>query len=472
MRTERQPGWRLAAFAAPAVPLSAMLLPLTIYLPNYYSKELGVNLASVGSAAILIRLFDLGFDPAFGSLVDRVRTPWGRFRPWVLIGCPIAMLAIYNLFMAQIGVGAMYLTLWLIVVGIGQSMSQLSMLAWASQVATEYHERSRIYGWWQALTVIGMLAILTLPVIVGRLGGSDAAGVHAMGWFIIGALPVTIGLALLVMREPTANAERQRIDWRHYWIMIREPAMVRVLLTDIVIGTAPTVAGTLLFYYFESVRGYGRPETAGMLLFYFLGALAGAPIWTWLARRIGKHRALMVAGLFYAVVQIGVLLSPSGAIVGMVVMFVAGLPFSAGGILLRAMMADVADVVRLRTGVDLSGMLFSLLTGSIKIGTTIAVGGTFYILAGVGFDPKTGAENSKLALDTLSGLFALLPAGLGVLAAWLISGHKLDQAAHALVRAELDALADGNAVPVEGAAPAFVRTSPTDVAEDPPVRPA
>lgn len=471
MAAERHPGWRLAAFAAPAVPLSAMLLPLTIYLPNYYTKELGVDLAAVGGAAVLIRLFDLGFDPAFGSVIDRVRTPWGRFRPWVLIGCPIAMLAIYNLFMAQAGVGALYLTLWLIVVGVGQSMGQLSMMAWASQAATQYHERSRIYGWWQALTVAGMLFILTLPVIVGKLGGSDADGVHAMGWFVIAALPVTIGLALLVMPEPATQTQQSRVDWRHYWLMIREPSVLRVLATDIVIGTAPTVAGTLLFYYFEAVRGYGRPETAALLLFYFVGALAGAPLWTWLAKRIGKHRALVAATLFYAVVQIGVLLAPHDPVIGMAIMFVAGLPFSAGGILLRAMMADVADVVRLRTGVDLSGMLFSLLSGSIKIGTTVAVGGSLFVLAAVGFDAKAGAENSKLALDTLSGLFALLPAGLGVLAAWLISGHKLDQAAHALVRAELDAQA---AAPADGtqASPAFVRTSPVDVAEDPPVGPA
>jgi Na+/melibiose symporter-like transporter len=466
MAAEKHPGWRLAAFASPAIPLSAMMLPLTIYLPNYYTKELGVDMAAVGAAAILIRLFDLGFDPAFGSLIDRVRTPWGRFKPWVVIGCPIAMLAIYNLFMAKVGVGAAYLTLWLIVVGIGQSTSQLSMMAWASQAATQYHERSRIYGWWQGLTVAGMLFILTLPVIVGKLGGSDTAGVHAMGWFVIAALPLTIALALSVMPEPVTASGQSRINWRHYWVMIKEPTVLRVLAVDIVIGTAPTIAGTLLFYYFESVRGYDRGDTAFMLLFYFLGALAGAPLWSLLAKKIGKHRALMSAALFYAVVQVGVLVAPTGALIGTMVMFVAGLPFSAGGILLRSMMADVADVVRLRTGVDLSGMLFSLLAGSVKIGTTIAVGGSLFVLAAVGFKAEAGAENSKLALDTLSGMFAVLPAGLGVVAAWLISGHKLDKVAHDLVQAELRAQQAGGAVE---AVPAFVRTTPVDVAEDPPV---
>ncbi|MDO9335251.1 MAG: MFS transporter [Caulobacter sp.] len=440
MADKRHSGWRLAAFAAPAIPLSAMLLPITIYLPNYYSKELGVNLAAVAAAGVLIRLFDLGFDPAFGYLIDRVRTPLGRFRPWVLLGTPVAMLAIYSLFMAKPGVGAIYLTFWLIIVGIGQSMAQLSMMAWASQAATLYHERSRIYGWWQAMTVAGMLFILTLPVIVGKMGGTDAAGVHAMGWFVIAALPLAVGLALLAMREPVSVNVDHHINWRHYWAMIREPAVLRVLATDIIISTAPTVAGTLLFFYFESVRGYGRPETAQLLLFYFVGALVGAPIWTRLAKVITKHRALAVAALCYAVVQVGVLFAPGGPLVSIVVMFVAGLPFSAGSILLRSMMADVADVVRLRTGADLSGMLFSLLSGTIKIGTSVAVGVSLFTLDAVGFDAKAGAANSSLALNTLSGLFALLPAALGVLAAWIISGHRLDKAAHDDIRRQLDDL--------------------------------
>jgi len=392
------------------------------------------------------------------------------------------MLAIYSLFMAKPGVGAVYLTFWLIIVGIGQSMGQLSMMAWASGAATGYHERSRIYGWWQALTVAGMLVILTLPVIVAGMGGTDAAGVHAMGWFVIVALPLTVGLALLAMPEPVNVKLDHHINWRHYWRMIREPVVLRVLATDIIISTAPTVAGTLLFFYFESIRGYGRGEAGLLLLFYFAGALAGAPIWTRLAKVVGKHRALMIAALAYVAAQISVLVVPSDpnlawtiktgalkvtATAPMLVMFLAGLPFSAGGILLRSMMADVADVVRLRTGVDLTGMLFALLSGTIKIGTSIAVGASLFTLAAVGFDSSAGAENSKLALDTLSGLFALLPAALGLLAAWLISGYRLDQTAHALVRAELDLL-DGAPPVGEAASPGQARTSPVDVAELPP----
>lgn len=468
MAAERHPGWRLAAFATPAIPLSAMLLPITIYLPNYYEKDLGVSLTAIALAGFLVRIFDLGLDPLLGFAIDRTRTPFGRFRPWVVAGAPLTMVAIYMLFMAKPGVGVVYLTVWMLAAYAGQSFASLATYAWSAHAAPDYNERSRIYGWWQLFTVIGMLLILTLPVIAGRLGASEAAGVQAMGWFVIAAIPITVTLALMSMREPVVKVTTHAIGWGHYWGMIKQPSVLRVLIVDILMGTAPTVAGTLLFFYFEAVRGYGRPETSALLLVYFVGALAGAPIWTALARRIGKHRALAIAAVFYAAAQAFTLISPHGQVASIIVMFIAGLPFSAGSILLKAMMADVGDEVRLRTGVDLSGMLFSLLTGSIKIGTSIAVTLSLLLLGSVGFQSKLGAGNSPEALMTLSVMFALFPAALGLIAAWLIHGHKLDQAAHALVRAELDALETG---PTGGLdlSPAFVKSSPVDVAEDPPV---
>jgi Na+/melibiose symporter-like transporter len=106
------------------------------------------------------------------------------------------------------------------------------------------------------------------------------------------------------------------------------------------------------------------------------------------------------------------------------------------------MMADVGDEVRLRTGVDQTGMLFSLLTGSIKIGSTVAVFGSFQLLGAAGFEAKAGAENGPDALMALSLTFAVIPATMGLVAAWMISGHRMDAAAHAEVRRELDARDD------------------------------
>jgi Na+/melibiose symporter-like transporter len=439
MTDQRLPSWRIAAFSAPCLPLAAMLLPVTIYLPNYYARDLGVDLAVVGWAFGLVRIFDLWFDPALGFAMDRTRTRFGRFRPWVVAGAPIAMVAVFMLFMAEPGITGAYILLWLILGFVGQSMAQLGHMAWAAQAVPSYDQRSRVYGWWQAFTVGGMLIILSLPVLVEKLGGSDTAGVQAMGWFVIAVLPPAILLALMAVREPVERQARHPLRLKPFIDMFRQPGVLRLLFVDILLGTGPALAGTLFFFYFDAVRGFPRGEAAQLLLVYFVGGLLGAPLWSILARKIGKHRALMAAAVFYAFAQMSVLVSPEGLGWAVAIMFLAGIPFSAGSILLKAMMADTGDAVRLHTGADQTGLLFSLLTGSIKIGSALAVIIGMNALAQAGFDPKAGSANSPEALSLLAGIFTFVPAGLALLGVWIISGYRLDADTHADIRQKLDA---------------------------------
>lgn len=432
--------WRLLAFATPTIPLAAMLMPVTAYLPNYYAQDLKVDLAELGWAFMVVRFFDLWFDPVLGLVMDRTRSRWGRFRPWFVVGAPIAMLATYMLFMARPGIGGGYILLWLIVGFSGQSMSQLGHMAWAATVAPSYDERSRVYGWWQAMTVFGMIAILLMPPLVKfGFGGDFSTGVKAMGWFTIIALPLTTVLALSATGEPAARPHHDAPKLAHILAMLKRGSVLRVLAADICWGTALAVSGTLLFFFFDAVRGIERGMAGLMLIVFFVGALAGAPIWRVVARRLGKHRAMMIAGVCWAVMQISVFVAPNLLWVGFLTMFLAGLPYASGPIMLKAMMADVADEERLESGVDRTGLLFSLLTGSIKIGSMLAVGGSLFLLKEVGFVAERSGDNSATALLTLQLMFCLGPAALALAAAWLISGYRLDATAHALIRRKLDA---------------------------------
>lgn len=436
----RMPLWRLLAFATPTIPLAAMMLPVTAYLPNYYAQDLKVDLADLAWAFMVVRFFDLWFDPALGLLMDRTRSRWGRFRPWFVVGAPIAMLATYMLFMAKPGIGGVYILVWLIVGFSGQSMSQLAHMAWSATVAPGYDERSRVYGWWQAMSVFGTIAILLMPPIIKfGFGGDFATGIKAMGWFTIISLPLAALLALASTGEPAVKPHHDTPRLSHIVAMLRRGSVLRVLAADICWGTALAVSGTLLFFFFDAVRGIERGMAGLMLILFFVGALAGAPIWRVVARRLGKHRAMMIAGVAWTIMQLGVMVLPNILWLGFAIMFLAGLPYASGPIMLKAMMADVADEDRLESGVDRTGLLFSLLTGSIKIGSMLAVGGSLFLLKEVGFVAELSGENSPRALMTLQLMFCLGPAVLALLAVWFISGYRLDAETHGHIRGRLDA---------------------------------
>ena len=96
--------WILGSYGAPATPLAMVGLPMAVFLPAVYadSEGFGLGLAFVGIVLVLARLFDGVTDPVVGLLSDRVRTRWGRRKPFILLGTPIYILGICMLFIPPI----------------------------------------------------------------------------------------------------------------------------------------------------------------------------------------------------------------------------------------------------------------------------------------------------------------------------------------------------------------------------------
>ena len=440
MAGERHSTLTLAAFAAPCLPLAAMGLPLVVHLPPFYASELGLGLGAVGFAFLVVRLLDMGFDPIFGGIMDRTHTRSGRFRLWLAIGVPVVLAGTWMLFMPPAEVTLTYLWIGLVIIYVGQSMTVLSHMAWAAVLSPDYDQRSRIYGWWQAANVVGMLLVLLLPAMLERFGGLDrAGGIAVMGWFILILLPLALGISLLKVPEPRITAERDRAGLREYFELFKRASVRRLLIADIIINAGPSVTGALFFFYFLAIKGFGSGDAGFLLFFYFVGAFVGGPLWVRISYRFGKHRTLAMAALAYAAIQMAVWLVPPGQFaLGAALMFLAGLPFSAGPFLLRSMMADVADEERLLTRKDRTGLLYAILTGAIKIGSALAVFVTYQGLALFGFDGRQGAENTPQALLALQIAFTVLPATLGVLTAWIIWGYPLTSDRQVEIRRQLD----------------------------------
>ncbi len=194
----------LAACSGPCLPVAAFGVALSVTLPEFYATHVGIEMGMVAAVFMAVRLIDILFDPFIGWGMDKTRTRLGRYRPWMAVATPILMLAALMMFVTvQPGAGPVYLFAWLLVLYLGFSMGTLGQLGWAAVLAPQYDQRSRVYGWWQVFNIIGVILILILPTIVVKTGiGDYADGVRIMGWAIIIALPLTIGLAMVAVPEP------------------------------------------------------------------------------------------------------------------------------------------------------------------------------------------------------------------------------------------------------------------------------
>jgi len=444
MTAPRRSNAVLAAFSGPCLPLAAFGVALPVTLPEFYATFVGLELGVVAAVFMAVRLIDIVFDPFIGWGMDRTKTRFGRYRPWMAVSVPILMLAALMMFVVvQPGAGAAYLFAWLLVLYLGFSIGTLGQLGWASVLAPEYDQRSRVYGWWQVFNIVGVILILILPTVVVRSGiGDYADGVRIMGWAILIALPVTVGLAMLVAPEPVNLGAAPHGGPRAYLALFRKKTVRKLLFADLLLGVAPGITGSLLFFFFGQIKGYDHTEASLFMLFYFVAGLVGAPFWAWLATKIGKDKALATASLIFAAFYIGATLVPGGSFVlTAAAMFIAGLPYAAGLFLLRAMMADAGDEVRLETGVDRTGLMFSILSATTKIGHVVALI-PYLVLQAVGFRAVPGpAGNSETSLLVLQILFIALPGLLLAAAAWMLKGYPLTPARHDEIRRELEARA-------------------------------
>jgi glycoside/pentoside/hexuronide:cation symporter, GPH family len=429
----------LFALAALSVPLAALSLPLVVMIPEYYANSLGLPLAVVGGVFTVVRALDLLVDPALGAAMDHTRGPWGRYKPWLVLGAPALMLSVYGLFMARPGVGALYLLFWLAAAFLGWSVLSLAQLALTAGLSQQYDARSRIFAWLQGGFMCGTLAVMAFPLFAARLHVAMAP-VRQMGWVIIALTGPAVIAAVLRSREPRAPIVREAFGVGDYLRAIARPSILRLALIDLLFGLGFGVASAVMVFFFTAVKGLER-NAVGLLLIAQMGtALLAMPLVAGCAQRFGKQTALGMFGVLAAVVSVAFLATPRGSLLAASVAMMAwGLSYAAFTMLPRSMMADAADELRLKTGADQPGVLFALLISSWKLGGALSVGIAFLALAKVGYQPGLMSRNGSPALLGLQLIFAGPSAALFLAGAWLSFTYPLTRASHAAILVALEA---------------------------------
>lgn len=429
----------LAALAAPAMPMAAMTLPLIIYLPEFYANALGLNLALVGLTFTAVRLADLAFDPLIGGLMDRSRTRFGQFRPWLLLGGPLVMLGTHMLFMAHRGVGLAHLGAGLVLAYVGYSIVILAQMGMGTGVTADYRERSRVFAWWQVFNTLGLTLVMLMPVLfASRIANDSAFTVIAMGWFVLASTPVTIVLTLAAVREPPSLRRPHTAALADYFGLLRVRSTRLLLLTQILIGLALGISAAVFLFFFTILKAVPREFVGLQFVGFYIVGICAAPLWSSLANRLGKHRALMFGCFGFATYMLLMLAMPPGSrwYFGLAAVW-GGTVACAADMLPRSMMADVADEDRLESGQDRTGMLFALLTVTQKLGQALSIGIVYVALDLIGFRPAAGLANPAGALRGVVILYGVAPSALYIAAAFAVRGFRLTPERHAAVLAAL-----------------------------------
>jgi len=406
----------LAFYGMPALPVALLGLPLYIYLPTFYARELGIGVALVGLILLAARLFDMITDPVIGVVSDRL----GSRKTPMLAGAVLIMGAFFALSHPVEGAGALWLLLFSLPVYTGWSLLSIPYLALGAEISPDYHEKTRLSAARESGAILGAVLALTLPYAFGI---ADRAGetLHLMWQALLLSLPMVMLATRYGIPDPETKPKPQRPTLQALTQLLgRHDGTLRLMAAYFINNLANAFPATLFLFFVELVLV--APDSTGMLLlFYFASGLAALPLWTMLARRIGKHRSWMTSMVLAASVFAFVpFLGEGDTTAFTLICLLSGLSLGADMALPASIQSDIANAAEGRCE-RVSGILFGLWSALTKLALALSVGIAFSILGLVGFTPDTPSSN---ALLTLSLLYGGVPVMLKLFSLFLLRHYR------------------------------------------------
>lgn len=425
----------LLAYAAPALPLAILGLPLGVHLPAFWAGPMGLRLGTVGLILTLVRLTDVIVDPAIGRLSDRWHTRIGRRRPVILLAIPIGLAGGLALFFPPAGTGPAWLFCAYAALTLGWSLIALPWQAWGAELSDDYAERIRIVSFRETLTLLGIVISAVLPAVLLLSDPGDTLHLLALVCAAL-SLPALIAL-LLYVPEPKPSAATQSglaQSLRTAWANRPFRRLLAAWALNGIANGLPAALFLLLCRHLLQSPGQSGP----LLLTFFATGIVSVPVWAWVARRIGKHRAWCWAMIWTCAAFLPVLtLGPGDVTAFFLICIATGAGLGADLALPPAMQADVIDLDTLTHGEPRAGLFFAAWTMAQKSGNALSAGIAFGLLDLAGF--ATEGQNGTAQITTLVVLYCLLPVVLKLGAIGLVWNFPIDAAEQSRIRTALAA---------------------------------
>jgi GPH family glycoside/pentoside/hexuronide:cation symporter len=420
----------------------------------YYTQALGLPFAQAGVAFAIASIWDALVDPAIGHLSDNTHTRWGRRQPYILLGGLMMAVSFYFLwaipsFVIEGHLLFPYVMALNLLCRTAYAIFAVPYVALGYEVCTDYHQRTLLQG---SRTAFNMLVNLCGPALAWSLffpdtpGGPEATSVvanylHMGSAFAIATVVFTFVVVFATRHHitdtrgiVTGTGNSLGAFYRDFREIMKDRYLRPIVIFMCIGMTGAVFVATLqmyLYVYFMHLTALQKTiiHGGGMVL-CGLGGLVGVV----LEKRVDKKQAVCIgagiaatADFTAAVVFLGGFLLPTtvwhfGDITVPIAVIVFGgcdmLNWFGVGLfssLASSMIADVAEINELESGIRKDGGYAAIFAFSTKLILSISVFTASACLSWVGF-VNGSDEQTPEAIRWL----VLLTFGLGALFASLV----------------------------------------------------
>ena len=327
------------------------------------------------------RIFDAITDPLIAGWSDRSNYKGGRRIPFMkAVAIPFALVTIGLFTLPQTGsIGANDTILFclLMVFYLFMTIFCTPYNALIAELGDTQEHRINVSTYISFTFIAGQSISFMLPNVAGMLEGAfGQAGSVRM------AVAIMATLACIAMLVPSLYIkEREYIDskpsktaaFSSLLKTFQNGQFRRFVYSDVIYFFALTLFQTGLAFYETKLMEIEDTWTFVLTATMTFLSVLQYPLVNKLAPKLGKKK-LIVTGFFaYALVFLITALCGKGLYWGFIVAVCASVPMAILGILPQACVADVAELSRLESGEDRSGMFFAARTFAFKMGQALAM---------------------------------------------------------------------------------------------------
>lgn len=417
-----------------------------LFLAYFYTDVYGLSPAHMGTMFLLVRFIDAVTDPLMGSIVDRTKSKYGRYRPYLLwMAIPFGaacMLAFYTPDLGETGkivyAYASYIFLTLMYTAIN-----VPYCAMANTLSNDSAERTSLQSYRFALSTAGGLVVATVALpLVDVIGGGDLQKGY------LGAMGVMGIIAIIMFFISFANTEERFVPeeeekksvWSDLKLLMGNTQWRVLFALNTILLTGVVLKGATTMYYVNVVMA--RPDLSTVFMVVgmvaaIIGALVSAPVFGKYDKPTVYRYLITISGMLSALLY---LVEPSNVAMVFSLVTALGVIQMSTTPILWSMMSDVVDYEKTRSNRSLGGMVFSTNLFAIKLGIALGGAAVGWILAWSGY--VGGAETQTAeAMNAINLLYTVIPGTMFASLAVLMLFYKLDKNKLLQIKAllELDA---------------------------------
>jgi GPH family glycoside/pentoside/hexuronide:cation symporter len=400
-----------------------------LFLTYYYTDIFGLAPLAVGTMMLVLRLFDAVVDPVVGIAADRTNTRWGKFRPYLLWGAiPYGIIG-YVMFLnpslsAHGKLVYAYATYGLFWVAYAALNIPYSALMGVMSSSSEQRTSLSTYRFVCAFAGGYLISLLVIPLkkLLGH--GSEAEGIrYTMMIFAVASILLFFFTFAKTRERVVQPAGQENAFGKDLGNMARNGPWLALFFSGLFTLINTAIGGGSVIYYFKYVAHDETKFTLYSTL-GFLAFMAGAAC-TKLFLKLGDRRTLMIVLSFInaAVMASYYFVNPASykLLIGlkMFATFIVG-PTPA---ILWSMYADTADYGEWRFGRRTTGLVFSALVFSQKVGLAVGTGALGWLLNGFGF--VANVDQGHASIMGINLMFSIIPAVTGFLGGVAILFYKI-----------------------------------------------